>query len=82
MAKKVATKNDFLSQESFTHAFSYVPYFIGPLSMFFLANTNKKKLMTHIKYAAVFAIVAVLLHVFISGSILGWLVFPVYIVVS
>jgi len=82
MVQKSSPKQDFFSQESTTHALTYFPYLIGPIAMFLLASTHKKKLFVHIKYSSFFAIVAILLHIFVSWSILWWLIFPWYVVLS
>ena len=75
-------KKDLLAREEITHSFCYFPYFIWPIAMFFLAETDKKKTMIHIKYSAIIAFVVIVLHVFVSGSILGFLLFPWYVWLS
>lgn len=75
-------KKDSLSREEFTHTFSYFPYFIWPVVMFFLADSDRKKLMVHIKYSAIIAFVVVVWHIVLSWSILGFLLFPWYVWLS
>ena len=76
------SKKDLLSREEFTHACAYVPYFFWPVLMFFLADTDKKKILVHIKYSAVMAFVVVVWHIVLSWSILGFLLFPWYVGLS
>lgn len=79
--KKTSTPS-MLEQENIVHALSYFPYGIGAIAMFFLGMSDKKKALQHIKYSWVLAVVAIIWHIFLTGSILGWIIFPAYILVS
>jgi len=76
----VDTELSFLLKQNIVHALAYFPYGIGAISMYFLGRTNKEAAMHHIKYSALIAIAAILGHVLLSGSIIGWLIFPAYMV--
>jgi uncharacterized membrane protein len=81
MAAKKEPKKDILLREEFTHSFSYFPYFIGPLVMFFLADSDRKKLMVHIKYSSVIAFIAILC-IIAMNSFFTWLVSLLYLGLS
>ena len=74
-------KKDILSEEWVTHALTYIPYFIGPLLMFFLANSDKKKLRVHLKYSWVLALIAILLMIALN-YFFTWLLSIAYLGVS
>lgn len=81
--KKTVTKtsNSILENVNLTAAMSYFPYFIGAVVMYFLAE-ERKSIMKHIKYSAIIWVIAILLHVFLTGSLLGYFVLPVYVIAS
>ena len=56
----------FLENPSIVHACIYFPYFIGPIAMYFLGNTDKKKAMHHIKYSVLMAIAATVLIILLK----------------
>lgn len=72
--KKVTTKKStttkqqgsFLENPSIVHACIYFPFFIGPIAMYFLGNTDKKKAMHHIKYSVLMAIAATVLIILLK----------------
>lgn len=45
-----------LETQNIVHALAYFPYFIGAIGMFFLAKTEKKALLHHVKYSAFLAL--------------------------
>lgn len=69
-AKQIADSVGVLDNANMVHALSYFPFFIGPVAMYFLGNTNKKKAMHHITYAFLIAcgvtILFILLNEFFS----------------
>ena len=75
-------KASILEKPNMVHALAYIPYFIWAVAMFFLAKTNKKIAMHHIKYSGIIAIAAILGHLFLTWSIIGWLIFPAYMLGS
>lgn len=81
VSKKSSAKNSILSQESMTHSLSYIPYFIGPIVMFFLADTNKKKLLVHVKYSAIIAWAVIILTIMLN-VFFAYLLHVVYIWLS
>lgn len=58
--------NDILEKPNMVHALAYIPYLIGPIVMFFLSKTDKKKLMHHIKYAAIIFVATILLMIVLN----------------
>lgn len=80
-AKEITAAVWVLDNENMVHALSYFPFFIGPIAMYFLGNTNNVLKMHHIKYATIMAI-AVLLSFLILNNIFSQLVSMVYIVAS
>ncbi len=62
-----AATGSILEQANIVHALSYIPYFIGPVLMFFLAKSDKKASMHHVKYSALIAIAAVVLFILLRG---------------
>lgn len=57
----VESQKNILDQANLVHALSYIPFFLGPIAMYFLANTDKKQALHHIKYSLMLAIGATLL---------------------
>lgn len=79
--KKASPKQDILSQESTTHSLTYIPYFIGPVLMFFLASSDKKKLFVHIKYSSVIALWAIVLMIMFN-TFFTWVLSVAYLCLS
>jgi len=82
--KVAANKNEvsLLLQQNIVHALAYFPYLIGAVSMYFLGRTNKKAAMHHIVYSWIIWVAAIVGHIFLTGSILGWMIFPAYMIGS
>lgn len=81
MAVKKEAKTSVLDQQNITHALCYLPYFLGPILMFFFANTDKKPLMKHVYYSSMFAIIAIIFAI-ITSIIFSWVITLVYLWVS
>ncbi len=73
------TGSNILEQANMVHALAYIPYGVWAIAMFFLALSDKNKAMHHIKYSGIIAVAAILGHVLLNGSFIGWLIFPAYI---
>lgn len=71
-----------LMQQNVVHALAYFPYLIGAVSMHFLWRTNKQAANHHITYSWIIAVAAIVWHIFLSGSILWWMIFPAYMIGS
>jgi len=60
--KKNETLNiSFLQKQNIVHALAYFPFFVGAISMYALAKTNKEALMHHVKYSLILSVFAVIL---------------------
>jgi len=55
-----------LDNENLVHALSYFPFFIGPIAMYFLGNTNNVLKMHHIKYALLMAVAVLVLFMILN----------------
>ena len=62
-----AAPQDLLSNTNMVHAMSYIPYFVWPIAMYFLAKTDKKTLMHHINYSLLMAVGACILFFLLKG---------------
>ncbi len=82
MAKKTTKKSSasaskdsnflgFLYDAHKVHALAYFPYLIGPIVAYFFGNTDKKKAMHHIKYAALMAVGAIILIIVLNSFFAG-----------
>ena len=87
--KKVSAKVEvetnevsLLMQQNVVHALAYFPYLIGVVSMHFLWRTNKQAAKHHIMYSLIIAVAAIIGHIFLTGSILWWMIFPAYMIGS
>ena len=58
---------DILTNQNAVHALTYVPYFVGPIVMYFLAKTDKKALMHHVNYSLLMAVGAAVLFFLLKG---------------
>lgn len=54
--KQIVDSVGVLDNANMVHALSYIPFFIGPVLMYFLGKSDKKKAMHHIKYAFLIAV--------------------------
>jgi len=79
--KQVVNSMGVLENENMVHALAYFPFFIGPIAMYFLGKTNKKKAMHHIKYAALIAVAVFVLFILLN-EFFSKLVSLVYLVGS
>lgn len=55
-----------LEDANTVHALSYFPFFIGPVAMYFLWKTDKKKALRHIKYSLIMAGAVVVLFMILN----------------
>jgi len=67
--KQIVESVGFLDNANAVHALAYFPYFIGPIAMFFLGKTDKKKAMHHIMRAAIIAVVVVVLYMILNDFV-------------
>ena len=67
--KQIVDSVGVLEDANLVHALSYFPFFIGPVAMYFLGKTDKKKAMHHIKYALLIAIAVCVLFFILNGFV-------------
>jgi len=79
--KKIVESVGILENANMVHALAYLPYFIGPIAMYFLGKSNKKATMHHIKYAILMAIGVVVLYLLLN-DFFSKIISLVYIVAS
>jgi len=80
-AKDVVNAAWVLEDANIVHALTYFPFFIGPIAMYILGKTDKKKAMHHIKYALLMA-TAVCLLFFVLNGFVSQILSITYIVAS
>lgn len=77
----IDTAQGVFEKQNIVNALSYIPVFIGPVLMFFLAKADKKKTMHHIKYALIIAVIYVVLT-FLLNDFVKSLVSIAYLAIS
>jgi len=80
--KQVVDSLWILDNANVVHTLSYIPYLVGPVAMYFLGKTDKKKTMHHISYSAIIAVAAIISGILLAGSFLGKFIVPIYFIGS
>ncbi len=62
-AKKIVESVGVLQNANIVHALSYLPFFVGAVSMYFLGKTDKKAAMHHIKYSVLMAVIVIIAYI-------------------
>ncbi len=79
--KIASTQVSFLNKQNIVHALAYFPFFVGAISMYFLAQTNKEALLHHVKYSLLLS-VGILILIFLFNQFFANISILLYIGLS